>query len=175
MIGSVNQYAGDQLGRHRIRRTLGPAIEPLIRDTGDLRFGEHRGEKIERMIQEAFYLNIINLPEASAGEKMTDYETSERVKNTSAARCRCSGRSRSNTIPALRAHLRNRRRVRHLRASRGRPRRCGGRTSSGSSTAYLWHVLPTPRFAWTLPSRAGESLFAFLAYWPSRAYRQVAK
>jgi hypothetical protein len=32
------------------------------------------------MISEAFFLNVINLPEAQGGDKMTAYETQERVK-----------------------------------------------------------------------------------------------
>jgi hypothetical protein len=81
VIGSVNQYAGAITwvdGEYDER--LGPAIEPLIRDAGDLRWGELREDKIERMISEAFYLNVINLPEAARGEKMTATETAERVK-----------------------------------------------------------------------------------------------
>jgi hypothetical protein len=81
VIGSVNQYAGSiSWVDSEYDERLGPAIEPLMRDTGDLRFGEAREAKIERMIQEAFFLNIIHLPEATGAEKMTAYETSERVK-----------------------------------------------------------------------------------------------
>jgi hypothetical protein len=47
---------------------------------GELNWGESLQERIEKMISEAFFLNVINLPEAQGGDKMTAYETQERVK-----------------------------------------------------------------------------------------------
>ncbi len=79
--GGVNFYAGgitwvdaeyDERG--------GKAIEPLLEVSPGLNWGDAREEKIERLIQEAFFLNVINLPEAAQGDKMTAYETGERVK-----------------------------------------------------------------------------------------------
>jgi hypothetical protein len=59
---------------------LGPALERLMDRPGELNWGEALQERIERMISEAFFLNVINLPEAQGGDKMTAYETQERVK-----------------------------------------------------------------------------------------------
>lgn len=79
--GGVNSFAGgitwvdpeyDERG--------GRALERLMDAPGDLNWGDKREEKIERMISEAFFLNVINLPEAQGGDKMTAYETGERVK-----------------------------------------------------------------------------------------------
>lgn len=79
--GGVNSFAGgitwvdpeyDERG--------GAALERLMDSHGDLNWGDAREEKIERMISEAFFLNVINLPEAARGDKMTAYETQQRVE-----------------------------------------------------------------------------------------------
>lgn len=79
--GGVNAFAGgitwvdpeyDERG--------GAALERLMDAPGDLRWGEHREDKIEKMIQEAFFLNVINLPDVPTGDKMTAYETQKRVE-----------------------------------------------------------------------------------------------
>jgi hypothetical protein len=81
IIGGVNTFSGGVTWVDKdYDERLGPALEALIQAPGDLSWGDQREEKIERMIQEAFFLNIINLPEAQGGEKMTAYETAERVK-----------------------------------------------------------------------------------------------
>lgn len=80
--GSVNAYASAITWVDaEYDERMGAALEPLY-DTGkmNLNWGDAREEKIERLIQEAFFLNVINLPEASQGDKMTAYETQERVK-----------------------------------------------------------------------------------------------
>jgi len=80
--GGVNAFAGGitWVDVAYDERT-GTAIEQLY-DTGraNLSWGESREQKIEQMISEAFFLNVINLPEPSQGDKMTAYETGERVK-----------------------------------------------------------------------------------------------
>jgi hypothetical protein len=79
--GGVNSFAGgitwvdpeyDERG--------GAALERLQDGSGDLSWGDAREEKIEKMISEAFFLNVINLPEAAQGDKMTAYETQQRVE-----------------------------------------------------------------------------------------------
>jgi hypothetical protein len=80
--GGVNVFAGgitwvDAAYDER----MGPALERLMDRPGELNWGESISERIEKMITEAFFLNVINLPEAQAqGDKMTAYETQERVK-----------------------------------------------------------------------------------------------
>lgn len=80
--GGVNIYAGALTWVDaEYDERMGKAIEPLY-DTSrmNLAWGDARENKIEQLIQEAFFLNVINLPEASRGDKMTAYETQERVK-----------------------------------------------------------------------------------------------
>jgi len=80
--GAVNAYAGALTWVDaEYDERMGPALEPLY-DTGkmNLNWGDARENKIEQLIQEAFFLNVINLPEATGGDKMTAYETQERVK-----------------------------------------------------------------------------------------------
>jgi hypothetical protein len=81
VIGGVNSFAGGitWVDAEYDERN-GAALERLMDGTGDLNWGEHQEGKIEALISEAFYLNLINLPEAAQGEKMTAYETQERVK-----------------------------------------------------------------------------------------------
>lgn len=81
IVGGVNVYAGGITWVDaEYDEKMGPALERLMDRPGELNWGEHREDKIERVIQEAFFLNVINLPEASQGDKMTAYETQERVK-----------------------------------------------------------------------------------------------
>jgi hypothetical protein len=79
--GGVNTFAGGitWVDAEYDERT-GAALERLMDRPGELNWGDAREEKIERMISEAFFLNVINLPEAQGGDKMTAYETQERVK-----------------------------------------------------------------------------------------------
>jgi hypothetical protein len=82
IVGAVNAYSGALTWvDNEYDERMGAALEPLI-DTSrfNFGFGQTREEKIERVIQEAFFLNVINLPEATGGDKMTAYETQERVK-----------------------------------------------------------------------------------------------
>lgn len=81
IIGGVNVFAGGITWVDaEYDEKMGPALERLIDRPGELNWGEHREQKLERVISEAFYLNVINLPEATGAEKMTAYETQERVK-----------------------------------------------------------------------------------------------
>lgn len=83
IVGGVNAFSGGLTWTdYAYDERTGAAIEPLY-DTGraNLAWGESREEKIERLISEAFFLNVINLPEASPqGDKMTAYETQKRVE-----------------------------------------------------------------------------------------------
>jgi hypothetical protein len=82
IVGGVNTFAGGLTWVDaQYDERAGAALERLIDSPGDLRWGEHVEERIEKMISEAFFLNVINLPEAQAGgDKMTAYETEQRVK-----------------------------------------------------------------------------------------------
>ncbi|MDB5600747.1 MAG: hypothetical protein JWN71_2791 [Xanthobacteraceae bacterium] len=81
IIGGVNVFAGGITWVDaEYDEKMGPALERLIDRPGELNWGEAREAKLERVISEAFYLNVINLPEATGAEKMTAYETQERVK-----------------------------------------------------------------------------------------------
>lgn len=59
---------------------MGKALEPLMDVPPGLNWGDAREEKIERLISEAFFLNVIHLPEVTGGDKMTAYETQQRVE-----------------------------------------------------------------------------------------------
>lgn len=80
--GGVNLYAGGITWVDAdYDERLGPALERVMDAPGSLNWGDTREEKIERLISEAFFLNVINLPEASPqGDKMTAYETQKRVE-----------------------------------------------------------------------------------------------
>lgn len=81
VVGGVNSYAGAITWvDSEYDERMGAALEPLMSTRPELGWGDAREEKIERMISEAFFLNVINLPEASRGDKMTAYETQQRVE-----------------------------------------------------------------------------------------------
>jgi hypothetical protein len=82
IVGGVNTFNGGLTWvDYEYDERMGAAIEPLI-DTSrfNLAWGESREQQVEKLITEAFFLNVINLPENTGAEKMTAYETSERVK-----------------------------------------------------------------------------------------------
>lgn len=81
IIGGVNIFPGavTWVDSEYDERT-GAALERLVDTNPNLQWGDAREEKIERNISEAFYLNVINLPEAARGDKMTAYETQQRVE-----------------------------------------------------------------------------------------------
>lgn len=79
--GGVNTFAGGITWVDAAYdEKTGPALERLMDRPGELNWGESLQERIEKIISEAFFLNVINLPEAQGGDKMTAYETQERVK-----------------------------------------------------------------------------------------------
>jgi hypothetical protein len=79
--GGVNTFAGGITWVDaEYDEKMGAALERLMDRPGELNWGEAREEKLEQLISEAFFLNVINLPEAQGGEKMTAYETQERIK-----------------------------------------------------------------------------------------------
>ena len=81
VVGGVNTYAGGITWvQAEYDERMGSALEPLIGSAPALGWGDKREEKIEQLISEAFYLNVITLPEASQGDKMTAYETQKRVE-----------------------------------------------------------------------------------------------
>ncbi len=81
VVGGVNTYAGAITWVDaEYDERMGAALEPLSSARPELGWGDAREEKIERMISEAFFLNVINLPEAQGGDKMTAYETQQRVE-----------------------------------------------------------------------------------------------
>jgi hypothetical protein len=81
IVGGVNTFAGGLTWVDaQYDERAGAALERLMDSPGDLAWGEHAEERIEKMITEAFFLNVINLPEAQGGDKMTAYETEQRVK-----------------------------------------------------------------------------------------------
>ncbi len=79
--GGVNWFAGGVTWvDNEYDERLGAALEPLLEPSPGLGWGERREEKIEELISEAFYLNVIALPAAKGGDKMTAYETQKRVE-----------------------------------------------------------------------------------------------
>lgn len=81
VVGGVNVYAGGVTWvDSEYDEKMGKALETLMDPSPGLNWGDEREQKIERLISEAFFLNVINLPESQGGDKMTAYETSERVK-----------------------------------------------------------------------------------------------
>jgi hypothetical protein len=75
--GRVNAYAGALTWVDaEYDERMGAALEPLIRHRQDEpRLGRSPRGEDRALIQEAFFLNVINLPEAAQGDKMTAYET----------------------------------------------------------------------------------------------------
>lgn len=79
--GAVNTYAGGITWVDaEYDEKMGKALEPIMDVSPGLSWGDAREDKIERLIAEAFFLNVINLPEATGGDKMTAYETQARVE-----------------------------------------------------------------------------------------------
>ena len=80
IVGGVNAYAGGLTWVDaEYDEKLGAALEPLLDVSPGLAFGERREEKIEALINEAFFLNQIALPDLTAGD-MTAYEVQKRVE-----------------------------------------------------------------------------------------------
>jgi hypothetical protein len=78
--GGTNLYAGaiNWVDPDYDERT-GEVLRPITLNGQGLQWGTEYEEKIERVINEAFFLNVLNLPEFD-GKAMTAYEVSERMK-----------------------------------------------------------------------------------------------
>jgi hypothetical protein len=78
--GGTNLYAGaiNWVDPDYDERT-GEVLRPITLDHSGLQWGTEYEDKIERVINEAFFLNVLNLPEFD-GKAMTAYEVSERMK-----------------------------------------------------------------------------------------------
>jgi hypothetical protein len=78
--GGTNLYAGaiNWVDPDYDERT-GEVLRPITLDHSGLQWGTEYVDKIERMLNESFFLNVLNLPEFD-GKAMTAYEVSERMK-----------------------------------------------------------------------------------------------
>ncbi len=78
--GGTNLYAGaiNWVDPDYDERT-GEVLRPITLNGEGLHWGTEYEEKIERVINEAFFLNVLNLPEFD-GKAMTAYEVAERMK-----------------------------------------------------------------------------------------------
>src|SRR5258708_5409953 len=78
--GGTNLYAGaiNWVDPDYDERT-GEVLRPITLNGEGLQWGTEDEDKIERVINEAFFLNVLNLPEFD-GKAMTAYEVSERMK-----------------------------------------------------------------------------------------------
>lgn len=59
---------------------MGEVLRPITQDKSGLNFGLEEIQDTREMLHEAFFLNKIALPPADGSDKMTAYETGERVK-----------------------------------------------------------------------------------------------
>jgi hypothetical protein len=78
--GGTNLYAGaiNWVDPDYDERT-GEVLRPITLNGEGLQWGTEYEDKIERVVNEAFFLNVLNLPEFD-GKAMTAYEVSERMK-----------------------------------------------------------------------------------------------
>jgi hypothetical protein len=78
--GGTNLYAGaiNWVDPDYDERT-GEVLRPITLNGEGLQWGTEYEDKIERVLNEAFFLNVLNLPEFD-GKAMTAYEVSERMK-----------------------------------------------------------------------------------------------
>jgi hypothetical protein len=58
----------------------GEVLRPIQLDHSGLQWGTDYEERVEKVIQEAFFLNVLNLPPIEAGEKMTATEVDARMR-----------------------------------------------------------------------------------------------
>ncbi len=79
--GGTNLYAGaiNWVDPDYDERT-GEVLRPIPIDHSGLQWGTEHWARIEKVLSEAFFLNVLNLPPMEAGDKMTAYEVSERMK-----------------------------------------------------------------------------------------------
>lgn len=78
--GGTNLYAGaiNWVDPDYDERT-GEVLRPIALNAAGLQWGTEYEDKIEKVLNEAFFLNVLNLPDF-AGKPMTAYEVSERMK-----------------------------------------------------------------------------------------------
>jgi hypothetical protein len=79
--GGTNLYAGaiNWVDPDYDERT-GEVLRPITLDHSGLQWGTEYEERVEKILQEAFYLNVLNLPPIQAGEKMTATEVEARIR-----------------------------------------------------------------------------------------------
>jgi hypothetical protein len=79
--GGTNLYAGaiNWVDPDYDERT-GEVLRPIPIDHSGLQWGTEHWGRIEKVLQEAFFLNVLNLPPLEGGDKMTAYEVAERMK-----------------------------------------------------------------------------------------------
>jgi hypothetical protein len=58
----------------------GEVLRPIPIDRSGISWGTEYEERVEKYIQETFYLNVLNLPPVESGEKMTATEVQARLK-----------------------------------------------------------------------------------------------
>lgn len=77
--GGINTYAGGVTWvDSEYDEKMGEVLRPINIDRGGFQWANDREQKITEMIKEAFYLNMISLPDT--GGDMTAYETQKRVE-----------------------------------------------------------------------------------------------
>src|SRR5579885_739298 len=79
--GGTNLYAGaiNWVDPDYDERT-GEVLRPINIDHSGLQWGTAYEERIEKVLQEAFYLNVLNLPPVEPGDKMTATEVQARTR-----------------------------------------------------------------------------------------------
>ncbi len=79
--GGTNLYAGaiNWVDPDYDERT-GEVLRPIPIDRSGINWGTEYEERIEKVLQEAFYLNVLNLPTVEPGDKMTATEVQMRMR-----------------------------------------------------------------------------------------------
>jgi Bacteriophage head to tail connecting protein len=79
--GGTNLYAGaiNWVDPDYDERT-GEVLRPIPIDRGGIEWGTEYEERVEKVIQEAFFLNVLNLPPIETGDKMTATEVEARMR-----------------------------------------------------------------------------------------------
>lgn len=79
--GSINFYAGGitWMDPDYDERT-GEALRPMTIDRSGIQWGTEFLDRIETVLKEAFYLNVLNLPPLEEGDKMTATEVQARIR-----------------------------------------------------------------------------------------------
>ncbi len=79
--GGTNLYAGaiNWVDPDYDERT-GEVLRPITLNGSGLQWGSEYEDKIEKVLQEAFFLNVLNLPPIESGDKMTATEVQARMR-----------------------------------------------------------------------------------------------